>query len=71
MTSAAISDDLRDMSQVTTTQAHVITNHVLAQANLGVGPQPNASTLASSILYFMRMKPSTFNGTRWMKIHKA
>ena len=66
MTSAAISDDLRDMSQVTTTQAHVITNHVLAQANLGVGPQPqpNASAPTSRIWNFMRMIPHTFRGTK-------
>ena len=48
------------------TQYQVVTNHVAAQANLGVGPQPqpNASTLTSRICDLMRMNPPTFHGTK-------
>ena len=47
MTNAEIRVALRVLTQVTTTQSQVVTNHVVAKANLGVGPQvnPNTSTL--------------------------
>ena len=50
------------MTQLMMTQAQVFTNHLFAQANLGVGPQPNASTPTSRIKYLMRINPSTFHG---------
>ena len=46
------------------TQAHIFTYYVVAQANLRVGPQPNASTHTSGIQDFMRMNPSTLHGTK-------
>ena len=64
MTSVQIRVALRSLSQLMMTQAHVINNHVVAQANLGVGPQPNASFPASSIKDFMRMNPPTFHCTK-------
>ena len=46
------------------TKSHFVTNHVVAQANLGVGPQPNASISVSRIRDFMRINPPTFHGTK-------
>ena len=46
------------------TQAHVVSNHLVAQANRGVWPQHNASTLASKICDFLRMNGHTFNGSK-------
>ena len=37
---------------------------MVAQANLGVGPQPNASNPTSRIRDFMRMNPPIFHGTK-------
>ena len=37
---------------------------MVAQDNLGVGPQPTASTTASRIRDFMRTNPLTFHGTK-------
>ena len=47
-----------------TAQDHVINNHLISQANQGVGPQPNASTPPYRIRDFMRTNPSTFNDTK-------
>ena len=46
------------------TQAQVVTNHLVVQANLGVRPQPKISTPVSRIQDFMRMNPPTFHGTK-------
>ena len=64
MTSVQIRVALRSLTQLMTTQAHVITNYVVEQANLGVGPQPNASFPASRIWDFMRMNSPTFHCTK-------
>ena len=45
-------------------QSEVVTNHVVAQDNLGDGPQPNAITLACRIRDFMRMNPPIFYGAK-------
>lgn len=47
-----------------TAQDHVVNNHVVSQANQGGGPQPNESTPTSRILYFIKMNPHTFHGTK-------
>ena len=46
------------------TQAHVVTNHVVSQQNLEVGPQPNASTPTYRIRDFMRNNHPNFHGTK-------
>lgn len=65
ITNVEIRDALRVLTQLMTTQAQVVTSHVVAQAKLGVGhiPQPNTSTLAFRIQDFMRMSCSTFHET--------
>ena len=61
---AYIKDALMDLTQLMMTQVHFPTNHLVAQANQGGGPQPNVSTPTSRILDFMRMKPSNFHGPK-------
>ena len=46
------------------TQAHVVSNHVVDQANLEAEPQPNSSIPASRICDFVRMNPHTFHVTK-------
>ena len=53
-----------NLTQRMTTQAHVVNNHLFAQPNQGVGPQPNARTPTSRIRDFIRMKPPTFHVTK-------
>ena len=53
-----------NLTQLMTTQDHMVNNHFVAQANQGVGPQPNASTPDSKIRDLMRMNPPTFHGTK-------
>lgn len=67
MTNAEWRDALMNFTQLMTAQAHVFNNHFVARANQGGGPQRNASTPASKIFYFMRMNPTTFDGT---KVHE-
>ena len=64
MTNAELGANLMNLIQLMTTQAHVVNNHFVAQANQGVGPQPNASTPASRIQDFMKMNPPSFDGTK-------
>ena len=66
MNNADIRAALRVLTQLMTTQDQVITNHLVAQANVGVIPQfqPNASNPTSGIRDFMRMKTPTFHGTK-------
>ncbi|TMX00843.1 hypothetical protein EJD97_025840 [Solanum chilense] len=45
MTNVEIRADLRILTHLMMTQAHVVTNHVGAHANLGFGPQSNYSNL--------------------------
>ena len=54
---------LMTFTKITTTQAHIANNHFFTESNKVVGPQPNASTSASTIRDFMRMNPPTFHGT--------
>ena len=63
MTNAEIRADFRVFTQLMTTQDQVVTNHLVTQSNLVVGPQPNASTTTSRIRDFMRMNHPTFHGT--------
>ena len=51
------------LTQIMTTQVQVMTNHVVLQENLEVGPQSNDSTLVSTIRDFMRINPPTFHVT--------
>ena len=64
MTNAEINAALRDLVQLMITQDHVVTNHMVAQANLGVGAQQNSCTPASRILDFKRINPPTFQWTK-------
>ena len=64
MTNAMIKASHRALTKLMTTQVHVFTNHVVAQANIGVGPHPNASTPVSRIRDIMRISPPTFHGTK-------
>ena len=63
MSNMDIRYSLQAQTKVMKTQAQVVTNYVVAQVNLGNGPQPNASTPVSRTRDFMRMNPFTFNGT--------
>lgn len=62
MTNANIRAAHRALAQLINTEAHVITNHVVFQANLAVGPQHNTSTPTSRIWDFMGIDPPTFHG---------
>ena len=64
MTNVEIRVALRILTHLMMTQAHVVTNHVVAQANLGFGPQSNYSTPTSRIWDFMRMNSPTFHGIK-------
>ena len=64
MTNVEIRDAFRVMRKLMTTQDHVVSNDVVAQANLGVGPQPNTSTLFPRIRDFLKMNPPTFHVTK-------
>lgn len=64
MTNAELGANLMNLIQLMTTQAHVVNNHFVAQANKEGVPQPNASTPVSTIRDFMRMNPPTFHGTK-------
>ena len=66
MTNTEIRSSRRVLTQLITTHDKVVTNHVATQANLGVGPQPqaNASTLAPTNRDFMRINPLTFHATK-------
>ena len=46
-----------------TSQTQVMTNNVVLQENLEVGPQSNDSTLVYRIRDFMRMNPPTLHVT--------
>ena len=63
MTNAEINAALRDLVQLMITQDHVVTNHMVAQANLGVGAQHNSCTPASRMGDFIRMNPPTLHVT--------
>ena len=64
ITNAELSTFLINFIQVMTAQFHVINNYFISQANKGYRPQQDASTPASRIRDFMRMKPTTFHGTK-------
>ena len=64
MTYAKLRATLMNFTEIMIDKSHVVNNHFVAQANQGVGPQPNASTPASRIWDFTRMNPPTFHGTK-------
>ncbi|TMW97730.1 hypothetical protein EJD97_005070 [Solanum chilense] len=64
MTNADLRPAVMNLTQLIMAQAHVVNNHFVTQDNQGVGPQPNASTPASTIGDFMTMNPPTFHGTK-------
>ena len=49
MSDGELSAAIINLTQLMTAQAHVVNNHIVAQANQGFGTQPNASTLSSRI----------------------
>ncbi|TMW93701.1 hypothetical protein EJD97_011276 [Solanum chilense] len=63
MINAKLRASVMNLTQLVKAKDHVVNNHFVAQTNQGVGTQPNASTPASRIWYFMSMKSSTFRGT--------
>lgn len=66
MSNVKINDGFRNLIQLLMNQAQVITYHVASQAKIRVRPQvnPNASTSASRIWYFLMMNPLTFHGSK-------
>ena len=56
--------DFQALPQLLATQAQGATNHVIVQDNVGLGPQPNASTPASRIPDFTRINHPTFYCTK-------
>ena len=64
MTNVKIRADLGYLNRLMTTQAHVLTNFVVSQANIEVGPRPSECTPASKIRDFMRINPYTYHGTK-------
>ena len=53
-----------NLTQLMTTQAHVVNNHFMAQANQGDRPHQTGSTPVSRIRYFIGSNPPTFQGTK-------
>ena len=64
MSNVEIRDAFSTLNQLMMTQAQFVPNHVVNQTNLGVEPQPNASSPASRIRDFTRINPSTFHVTK-------
>ena len=64
MSNVEIRDAFSTLTQLMMTQAQFVPNHVVNQTNLGVEPQPNASSPASRIRDFTRINPSTFHVTK-------
>ena len=64
MTNAYLRAAIMNLTQLIMAQVHVVNNHFVTQDNQGVGPQPNASTPASTIGDFMRMNLLIFHGTK-------
>ena len=61
-----ISTTFRPLTQLVTTQVKIVTNHVMAETNqtVGLGDNPNTSTLSSRIRDFIRINPPTSHGTK-------
>ena len=55
MTNAELRNALINLTQLMMDQAHVVNNHFVSQPNKWGGPQPHASTPASTIPYLMRI----------------
>ena len=64
MANVELKASLIDLIRLMMTRAHVITYNLFSQSNQGGGPQPNASTRASRIWDFKRIKSLTFHGTK-------
>ena len=64
MTYAKIRADLGYLNRLMTTQAHLLTNFVVSQAYIEVGPRHSECTPASKIWDFMRINPHTSHGTK-------
>lgn len=64
ITNVFIMDSFRDFTRLMTNQAHVITNNMVFEVNVRVGPQLNARTPTSRICDLMTINTPTFHGTK-------